>query len=173
MHHVPRLLSRHSRSTARLLLDSCLSSFSGETSVPFADVGRVDVLAPDPSPGASSSCRRASRTGKPSRLRSHHFTILVEFTVRPPNTGRHRGPKSGALGSPLSMPNGPRMSGGAKPSWFTPSSPLTTPPVARRAASRLRPDPEGSRTLPASGEHCAAGSPVPTRDESSQAWACS
>ena len=131
------------------------------------------LAATDPSPGASNSCRRASRTGKPSRLRSHHFTILVEFTVCPPNTGRHRGPKSGALGSPLCMPNGPRMSGGAKRSWFTPSSPLTTPPVARRAASRLRPDPEGSRTLPASGEHCAAGAPVPTRDESSQAWAWS
>ena len=63
--------------------------------------------------------------------------------------------------------------GGAKPSWFTPSSPLTTPLVARRVASRLRPDLEGSRTLRAAGEHCAAGSPVPTRAGSSQAWACS
>ena len=48
-----------------------------------------------------------------------------------------------------------------------PSSPLTTRPVARRAALRLRPGPVGSRTLPAAGEHCAAGLPVPTRAGSS------
>ena len=67
----------------------------------------------------------------------------------------------------------PTSSGGAKPSWFTPSSPLIILPVARRAASRLRRDPEGSRTLPAADEHCAAGSPVPTRAGSSRAWASS
>ena len=49
----------------------------------------------------------------------------------------------------------------------------STPPVARRAASRLRLDPVGNHALPVIDERCAASSPVPTRDESSQAWAYS